>query len=133
MGYIREKMMIKGNKDKQELDVLVDSGANQSYITKEKAEKICNVTYYDKSIPIPLADKKKTVKDIGYCSVETTINGKVIHDDIDVLDMEKNEDTPDLFLGAQTLEKYSLNLKMRKGKGKSYIDTSEYKSSFGLY
>ena len=132
MGYIRKKMHIKGNKGSDELDVLVDSGANMSYIMKEKAEGICDINYYDDPIPIPLADKKRTVKDVGYCSVETKINGKVIHDDVDVLDMEKVKDRPDMFLGNQTLEKYNLNLKMQKGTGESYIDTSEYESSFNL-
>jgi predicted aspartyl protease len=133
MGFIQKKITIKGDKGSKVLDVLVDTGAKQSFIVKEKAEEICDIRYFDEPRDITLADGVTKVKDVGYCPVETIINGKPIYDEMDVLDMPKVDNKPDMFLGAQTLEKFNLNVIMRKGKGNSYIDTSDYDSAFYLF
>jgi hypothetical protein len=133
MGYIREKLKIKGNKGTEEMDVLFDSGSKRTFIIKEQAEKICDIQYYDEFKPITLADGITEIKDVGYCAFETTVDGKSIEDLMDVLEVPKTEKNADMYIGAPTLQKFKLKLRFSNDEGGDYVDTSEYDSASYLF
>ena len=133
MGYIREKLTIKGNKGSTEVDAFFDSGSKRTFILKEKAEPICDIQYYDEPRLITLADGQTTVNDIGFCTFETNIDDKPIDDSMDVLDVPKTEKNADMYIGAPTLQKFNLKLHFSNKKGGDYIDTSEYDSASYLF
>ncbi len=101
MGYIREKLTIKGNKGSTEVDAFFDSGSKRTFILKEKAEPICDIQYYDEPRLITLADGQTTVNNIGFCTFETNIDDKPIDDSMDVLDVPKTEKNADMYIGVQ--------------------------------
>ncbi len=133
MGFIQEKLIIKGNKGTKEMDTLFDSGSKRTFILKEKAEQICDIQYYDEPREITLADGKTIVKDIGYCSFETKINDKPVEDLMDVLEVPKSKKNVDMLIGAPTLQKYKLRLRFSTDEGGDYVDTSEYDSASYLF
>ncbi len=134
MGYIRQKMQIKGNKAvKDDVDVLIDSGANRTYIIKEVAEQICDIRFFDQPRDVILADGTIKVKAIGDCTFETQIDGKPVNDIMEVLDIPKTKN-PEMYLAAQTLQNFNLRLVfIKKGKGIDHVDTSEYEAPSYLF
>ncbi len=67
---IPKKMKIKGNMGaRDDMDVLVDSGADRTFIIKEVAEEICTIRKFDKPRKVLLADGKTVVDSIGDCGI----------------------------------------------------------------
>jgi hypothetical protein len=122
-------MNIEGNKGSEEIDTLFDSGSNRTFMIKEKAEKICDVQYFDEPRKVKLPNGNE-INSIGKCLFETKINDKPVHDEMEVLDIQKGEDRPEMYIGAPTLQKFKLILRFSEEEGGDYVDTSEYQNAY---
>jgi hypothetical protein len=132
MAFIREKLLVKGNRGSEELDVLFDSGAKRTSILRENAERLCDILYYEIPRKVTLADGKTTVNAIGTCAFETSIDEKPIEDVMEVLDIPKGNNA-EMLIRASTLQRFKLKLRFSEEIGGDYVDTSEYDSASYLF
>jgi len=124
MGLIKEELKIKGDKGVKDLEVIFDSGASMSVIRQDIAEAICSINYFDKPIPMALADGETKIDSIGTCAFITGIEGCDIDDDMRVVKKLGSE----MIIGASTLQKHKIKMIFNEDEKKNKLDLSECKT-----
>jgi hypothetical protein len=106
MGRIHRNLNVFGGNDIQLLDVLFDSGASQSVIDKQVADKICVPIPLPKPIVVILPNNGR--KEITHtCAFHTSIDDSQISDTALIME---NLGEVDMVIGVQTMRRYGMQL-----------------------
>jgi len=124
MGRITKELEIQGNKKAQIVEVLFDSGAEESFIRQDLAEELCNITPSLIPAEFILGDGKTNVIPSGYCALTTAIQDYGIGISAWVIE----EPNRQLIIGADVLQKYNIKLDFEHHE----IDISQCRRKFEL-
>lgn len=110
MGKILKQLEVLGNKGKQRVEVLFDTGASQSCIRRDVATRVATVFRKRSAKTFVLADGRTQIKTDEVAVLDLRINGKAIDDYFYVLKDGRRE----VIVGAGTMQRWDLKLHPRR-------------------
>lgn len=110
MGKIIKKLPILGDKGESRASILFDSGAGDSVVQKEVAERVSTIISSPRLKTFTLADGKTEVKTKKIAILFLTLDGVSIDDEFYVLEDLSRE----VILGASTMQKWDIHLHLRE-------------------
>lgn len=105
MGIIKKDLLIFGDKKTQKITAIFDSGADNSIIREDVANKICTINKSVRGKTALLANNTK-INITGVCVITTTIEGVDVEDTVYVVDQL----TCELILGTRLFQHYNIKL-----------------------
>ena len=111
MGIIIKEVEIIGDKGKGKAKILFDSGATNSLIRRDIAEKISSLTKWSEPVDFTLGDGKTVVKSEFYTALQININGNKIPGQLFHV-VENIEE--ELILGADAFQRWKFKLDFEK-------------------
>ncbi|MDI6840002.1 MAG: retropepsin-like aspartic protease [bacterium] len=112
MSILIKLVRIDGDKGGEEVDALFDTGTTYSFISKSIAKKVATVLLLPHPKVFELAEKGRKLEAKERISLDITLNGFTVSDDIIVVDNLSES----LIIGAGTMQKWRIKLDMENDK-----------------
>lgn len=122
MRHVSRKVIVRGNRGFEEVDALFDTGATQTYIRRELAERIGDLIQLSKPASATLADGTTKMAVTHRIALDIDIDGKVI----DWLARVADNLSHQLIVGAPTMQTFNILIDLSRDRiVVEEIDTSE--------
>ena len=106
MGVIKEKMLLIGEKSDEMVETLFDSGATFSFIRKDLAINLGNITKTRISRSFNTAENGRTIDIDEIIHLDFVLDNETLSEEFFVTDKLSN----DAIIGAYTMQKYRMKL-----------------------
>ena len=106
MGVIKEKMLLIGEKSDEIVETLFDSGATFSFIRKDLAINLGNITKTRISRSFNTAENGRTITIDEKINLDFVLDNETLSEEFFVSDQLRN----DAIIGAYTMQKYRMKL-----------------------
>ncbi len=124
MGRITKNLEIEGSKGSKIVEVLFDSGAEDSFIRRDLAQDICDIIVPRRPAEFTLGDGETEIKPTGLCTLTAEIEECGLGWTAWVADRLSRQ----VIIGADVLQKYNLKLDFEHHK----VDASQCRRKFEL-
>jgi hypothetical protein len=110
MGLIQKKLILEGDKGKQEVVALFDTGASASFIRKDIAKDVATIVKLPTAWTFVQGDGKHEITINNCINVNLTVNEITVFQQILVAD----ELSEELIIGADTMQRWKIRLDPEK-------------------
>jgi len=124
MGRITKQIEIEGSKGSKVVEVLFDSGAEDSFIRRDLADEFCDITPPRRPAEFTLGDGETIVMPMGLCALTAELEECGIGWTAWVVEHLSRE----VIIGADVLQKYNIKLDFQHHT----IDLSQCRRKFEL-